>query len=288
MIFATQRLQSVSRYLSGVILALLSIPVMADAISARAAMENQGNPLVQIDTSRGSIFIELLPAEAPRNVENFLGLATGDVEFVDPDSGQRTNPRYYDGTAFNRVVPGLLIQAGVPVTNGFGDPGIELPDEINANALGLDRMPAVLADGSFNPLLQIGNREDLENILLTPLYRSMNINSNTEVAERQFEIDQRLRELTLKQVYQNLGFQYTERHLTRPVIRGTVALVNTGPGTNGPGFFIAVDQAEWLNGRYTVIGRVVEGMNIVDQINQMPIASGNDPRATPIVSIQAL
>jgi peptidyl-prolyl cis-trans isomerase A (cyclophilin A) len=269
-------------------LLLISPFTIADETSARAAMENSANPLVQIATTEGNIFIEMLVNEAPQNATNFLALAAGEVEIADPESAEVFSPNYYDGMTFHRIIPGLLIQSGSPELNVFGGPAETVNDEINANALGLDRMPAVLADGTFNPILQIGDREDLEELLLIPLYRAMNIDSNAEVAQRQYEIDERLRTMTVKQVYENLGHRYTERYTTRPFVRGTVGLASSNPNGNGPEFFITVDQAEWLNGRYTVIGRVVEGMDTVDRINQVPVNQSPRSRATLIYRVREL
>jgi len=267
---------------------LLASFASADETSARAAMENSSNPLVQISTTEGNIYLELLVNEAPQNVANFLALAAGEVEIVDPDSGQSFSPNYYDGMAFHRVVPELLIQAGSPERNVFGAPALAPADEINAIALGLDRIPAVLADGSFNPILQLGDREEMEEMILIPLYRAMEISSNTEVTQRQYEIDERLRTMSVKQVYENLGYRYTQRYSTRSIGRGTVGLANSGPNSSGPEFFIAVNQAEWLNGRYTVIGRVVEGMEIVDRINQVPVEQSPGSLGTLIYRIREL
>ncbi|MCB1670620.1 MAG: peptidylprolyl isomerase [Pseudomonadales bacterium] len=270
------------------LLSLLCVPAAADQASARAAMENTANPLVQITSGAGDIYIELLESEAPANVENFLALVAGEREIIDRQSQQVYTPRYYDGMSFERLIPGLLIQAGSPAQNAFGEPAEQLDDEINATALGLDRMPAVLPDGSFNPILQISDRESLEDTVLIPLYRAMGINSVADIAERQYEIDRRLRELTVKQVYENLGYRYTDRHPTRPISRGSVALANSGPNSNGPEFFIALSPAEWLDGRYTVIGRVVEGMEVADRISQRRSVRPGGRGATVIYRIERL
>src|SRR3954462_1652168 len=58
-----------------------------------------------IDTDKGQIEIELLPAEAPKAVENFRLLA---------EHG------YYDGLTFHRIVKGFMIQGGDPAGNGTG------------------------------------------------------------------------------------------------------------------------------------------------------------------------
>ncbi len=270
------------------LLLLVWLPATADESSARAAMENPGNPLLLVATGAGSFYIELLEAEAPANVQNFLALATGEREIVDRNSGQSFYPHYFDGMSFHRVIPGLLIQGGSPAENAFGVPLEQLADEINADSLGLNRMPAVLPDGSFNPVLQVGTRKDLEETVLIPLYRNMGIRSPAEINDRQFEIDRRLRELTVKQVYENLGYRYTDSHPTRPISRGTVALANSGPDSNGPEFFIALSPADWLSGRYTVIGRIVEGIDVVERINQRQGTRPGRRRATPIYSVQPL
>ena len=58
--------------------ALLPLAAQADIISARAEMENQLNPLLQVRTSQGEFFIELFPEEAPSNSNHFLALVQGE------------------------------------------------------------------------------------------------------------------------------------------------------------------------------------------------------------------
>ncbi|MBU1126522.1 MAG: peptidylprolyl isomerase [Patescibacteria group bacterium] len=48
--------------------------------------------------------------------------------------------------------------------------------------------------------------------------------------------------------------------------RGIVAMANRGPNTNGSQFFIMLDDVAQLPKLYTIFGRVVEGMEVVDQI----------------------
>lgn len=64
---------------------------------------------------------------------------------------------------------------------------------------------------------------------------------------------------------------------------GTIAMANTGqPNSSGSQFFInAVDNA-FLNGKYTVFGRVTAGLDVVDAINAVPTGAGDVP-VTPVV-----
>jgi cyclophilin family peptidyl-prolyl cis-trans isomerase len=55
------------------------------------------------------------------------------------------------------------------------------------------------------------------------------------------------------------------------MVRGMVAMANRGPDTNGSQFFIVTAaEAPWLNGKHTVFGRVVRGMEVVDEIQNVP------------------
>ena len=244
---------------------------IADTSTALLAMEDQQNPLVLISTSRGEIYLELFPAEAPSNVENFIALAEGEKEFSNPDTGELIQSRYYNGMRFHRVVPGFIIQAGSPAYNPLGVQLTLMDDEINADAPGLDQISAVNPDGSFADVLNIESKPDFFEEILNPLYAQRNITDVEAVLSRQYQTLDTLQDLSVKSVYENQGYRYDDSLQTRPIERGTVALANSGPDSNGPEFFISLTAAEWLSGKYTVIGKVVEGQEVMDSIGSTAI-----------------
>lgn len=128
---------------------------------------------VNIETSRGTIELELFPEHAPKTVNNFLFLA---------------GEGFYDGVSFHRVIPDFMIQGGDPTGSGMGGPGYRFEDEFDDNPL---------------------------------------------------------------------------THET-----GTLSMANAGPGTNGSQFFITHCPTPHLDGRHTVFGKVVNGQDIIDAVEQ--------------------
>ena len=84
-----------------------------------------------LSTSAGDIRLQLFPNHAPKTVANFVDLAEGSREWVDPRSGNRTSEPLYNGTVFHRVISGFMIQGGDPLGTGTGGPGYRFNDEIH-------------------------------------------------------------------------------------------------------------------------------------------------------------
>jgi cyclophilin family peptidyl-prolyl cis-trans isomerase len=273
-------------FLVSLVLSLLLLQprtALSDEISAELAMEAPFNPLLLINSSAGDIYIELFLNEAPNNVANFMAFAEGEIELVDPATNTRFKPRYFDGMRFHRVVPDFVIQAGSPANHPLGSAEETLRDEINADYLGLNLLPAMSEDGTFNALLNINDRADFEEQILNPLYRRLNINTQVDLLIRQSEVLEQLQQMSVKNVYENQGYRYRSSNPSHAVTRGVVALANTGPDGNGPEFFISLIDAEWLTGKHTVIGKVVEGMDVVDSIGEFAVHPLRFSRSSTVI-----
>jgi peptidyl-prolyl cis-trans isomerase A (cyclophilin A) len=63
---------------------------------------------------------------------------------------------------------------------------------------------------------------------------------------------------------------------------GKLAMANAGPNTNGSQFFITTANTEWLTGKHTIFGEVVEGQDIAEKIRRVPRGAQDKPK-TPVV-----
>ena len=160
--------------------------------------EDPDNPAVTLETTKGDITLELFEQRAPRTVENFLGLATGDIEWSDPETGETRTDSLYEGTIFHRIISDFMIQGGDPTGTGRGGPGYEFDDEFHDDLTHDDA--------------------------------------------------------------------------------GVLSMANSGPNTNGSQFFITLGAQPHLDGRHAVFGRVVDGMDVVEEIGAVPTGRNDQPR----------
>ena len=165
---------------------------------------------------------------------------------------------FYNGTYFHRVIPNFMIQGGDPNTkdgnranDGQGGPDYRLPDEISARAFGFDTL---LVKDSF--------------------------------MANQVPPDHPVSNMTVKQLLENQGYSFNDELPSLPNHYSYLSMANAGPNTNGSQFFIitAREGAPWLDGKHTVIGKVVKGMNIVHQIENLP----RDGRDNPLEDNQGI
>ncbi|HNZ44725.1 MAG TPA: peptidylprolyl isomerase [Candidatus Syntrophosphaera thermopropionivorans] len=217
-----------------------------------------------IETNYGNIELELWPDMAPKTVDNFVKLS---------------KEGFYDGTYFHRVIPDFMIQGGDPNTkdkdrsnDGMGGPGYQFEDEcyiIGEEIKGMvnDEDTAMLVwDHLIVPYMQ---REE------NPKKELMDIAQ--EVVEKQSPEPMYGKTIEWYQTMTGISTPIHKQVLKSPVLYSYICMANAGPNTNGSQFFIVTkkDGTPWLNGRHTVFGKVVNGMDVVHKIENLP-RDGND------------
>lgn len=169
-----------------------SLLISQEKITKEKNLEESQNPVVVMETTMGTIEIELFAKETPKTVENFVGLV---------------RKGYYDGIIFHRVIDNFMIQGGDPTGTGRGGEslwGKEFEDEIRSN---------LKHDGP-----------------------------------------------------------------------GILSMANRGPNTNTSQFFITLVATPWLDGKHTVFGKVVKGLDVVKAIGKVKtIKPGDRPEKDVIM-----
>ncbi|MGN6166689.1 MAG: peptidylprolyl isomerase [Solirubrobacteraceae bacterium] len=80
------------------------------------------------------------------------------------------------------------------------------------------------------------------------------------------------------------GYKFKDEINDHKLVRGALAMANSGPNTNGSQFFIlTADSAPWLDGKHTVFGQVTAGMDAVDAIEALPTGANDRPLEPPAI-----
>ncbi len=157
-------------------------------------------------------------------------------------------------------------------------PGAEdVPATIDASSLGLDTKRIADRGEAMNVMqdkLLPAYRSALRGKPLTPLLE-------TWLAEWFDGYDPSfLVGTSYQQVYEALGYVYTPGLASRPVTRGSVALVPRGPGMASERLSIALSDLAHRDGRWMVVGEVIGGLDLVERIALAPLAT--PPNSKPV------
>ena len=113
---------------------LLPLPI-ADA-GATPADKRKPGLYWTIETDKGKISCKLFEADAPVTVRTMVGLAIGKTSYVNPETKQTEQKKFFDGLTFHRVIPPVMIQGGDSLGTGTGvleGPGFPYKNEISAS-----------------------------------------------------------------------------------------------------------------------------------------------------------
>ena len=124
-------------------------PAKQTGETGQAIDAGDGKTYAILATTAGVIKIELYTKRAPKTCANFIGLATGTKEWLDPATNQLVKRPFYDGLIFHRVIAGFMIQGGCPLGTGSGNPGYQFEDEFDLNLRHVG--PGVLSMANSGP-----------------------------------------------------------------------------------------------------------------------------------------
>lgn len=81
------------------------------------------------------------------------------------------------------------------------------------------------------------------------------------------------------------GYQFQDEINQRQLVKGSLAMANSGPNTNGSQFFIVTAAATaWLDGKHTNFGQVAAGMEAVEKIQQVKVNQNDHPTEDVIIN----
>jgi len=257
---------------------LLTISLLG-LLSGCAQKSDKNDYVVTIKTSYGDM-VAILYDETPRHKENFIKLS---------------KEKYFDSLLFHRVMQGFMIQGGDPDSRnaqpgqplGMGSPGYTIPAEFNPalfherGALSAARQPDAQnpgkeSSGSQFYIVQgtVIGKEDvdnlkIDNIKLNQCFQMIAGNpSNKPLMDSLMEVyatgDMKAYQKKIISLVPRIE-KLTNMKITREVSPEKIEAYTT------------IGGAPHLDGEYTVFGKVIKGLDVVDKIAAVPTISGNRP-----------
>lgn len=240
-------------------------------------MENQKETMLKIETTLGDIKVKLYN-ETPKHRDNFIKLAKEGT---------------YNGTLFHRVIKDFMVQAGDPESKnapkgkmlGTGDVGYTIPaeivypkyfhkkgalsaarqgDNVNPNKESSGCQFYIVTGKVFNDSTLIGMEQQMNENKLTTIFNSLAQKHMKEIYKMRKAND----EDGLYDLQEKLFAQAQEEAAKGPDFHFTKEQVEA---------YTTVGGTPHLDGEYTVFGEVVEGMDIVDKIQNVKTDRSDRP-----------
>lgn len=238
-----------------------------------------GEPHLVIETVSGIIKIRLFEDAAPAVVQRMIQAIQGPI-FNTLIFGQH-DVGYYDGLAFDYTRPRLEVRVTERQPPGL----IELPTQIDAEALGLeDARIADIDDAvdvmqfqlikAYNETKQGGDRSVLLNQWLDQWF---------EKKDASFLIGE-----SRKKINESLGYVYQTGLASRPMLKGAVALKPDSPNKASMTLSILLADADERTGKWMVVGEVVQGLDIVEEISIQPLREPSSVRSRTYVPFEPI
>lgn len=264
-------------------LVLLLIILIGSFTSCRSGqkkdgkMENKQGTMLKIETSMGDIIVKLYD-ETPKHRDNFIKLAKEST---------------YEGTLFHRVIKDFMIQAGDPDSKeapkgkmlGSGDVGYTIPAEfvypkyfhkkgaLSAARQGDDVNPKKESSGCqfyivtgkvYNDSTLLGMEQKMNEGKLTSIFNALAQKQMKEIYKMRKANDQE----GLYQLQEKIYAQAEAEAAKQPDFHFTPEQVKA---------YTTVGGTPHLDNQYTVFGEVVEGMDVVDKIQQVKTDRSDRP-----------
>lgn len=242
--------------------------------AARAPSEEyEVGPTVTLSTTRGDLVIEIAPGAAPQTIARWLQLVEGPALAPDDGATGSFNTGYYDGLAFTYTRPHVEIvtEARQPAPDG-----IELDVELDAVSLGLEKELIDDHAEAMNVLqwellpahARMGKGEDRPDLL------KKWIDEWRKTGSPDFLIGE-----SWQRINEALGYTYRRGLQSLPVTAGAVALQPLSPTRASMRLSIAIADMPQRTGRWMVIGRVVEGLDVAGEISTRTLKGQGTPKA---------
>ena len=239
--------------------------------SYSAAAYDDSLPVAVIEVEGfGTIRAVLFEDEAPKTVENFITHA---------EEG------YYDGLTFHRVIDEFMIQGGDPQGDGTGGESIwgkDFEDEFTDNLYNFRGALSMANSGKNTNGSQFFIVQESDGSSYTDSYfdsiEEQNKLSPSKKAKQQF------------QQYLNLGYAAEDLAtygITEATLKANFQRQNAGQTQftdDVRNYYRQVGGTPWLDGKHTVFGQVIEGMDVVDTIAAVSVDDNSAPNEAVVIS----